>query len=146
MAKDAEREAATKAAHESATAEAEARRVAALSESQKLQEALAKQQQEIDATKGHLVAERRSIALDKLGVADKFRSFAPAVDPSDPKGAKTLEDWAKANPELLTPANRTTTTSAIDQLKQAAGSALNQVIAGTRKSTLVTQRNLSKLQ
>jgi hypothetical protein len=77
---------------------------------------------------------------------DKFRSFAPAVDPADPKGAKQLEEWAKSNPELLQPVSRGTTSTALDAIKAGASTALQQVMAGTRKSTLVTARNLAKLQ
>ena len=91
-------------------------------------------------------ADRRTLALERLGVVDKFRSFAPAVDPADPKGAKQLEEWAKSNPELLQPVSRGTTSTALDAIKAGASTALQQVMAGTRKSTLVTARNLAKLQ
>jgi len=127
--------------------DAEAQRQSKLTAQQKVDEELAKQRADIDATKLELVNERRALALDKLGVVDKFKGYAPQVDPSDPKGAKELEAWAKANPELLVPAGRqAAAASPLDSLKGAASSALQQVIAGTRKSTLVTKANLAKLQ
>jgi hypothetical protein len=140
-------DAATAKAKADADKDAEAQRQSKLTAQQKIDEELAKQRADLDATKLQLVNERRSLALDKLGVVDKFKAYAPAVDPSDPKGAKELEAWAKANPELLQPVNRQgQAPSPLDSLKGMAGSALQQVIAGTRKSTLVTKANLSKLQ
>lgn len=147
----AERDA-EKATAEKATAEAaqklEAERQAKLSDAQKLQEQLDKQRAELDTTRQQLVADRRTLALDRLGVADKFKGFAPQVDPADPKGAKTLEDWAKANPELLRPQHQQVTPAnlALEALKSKAGTALQQVLSGARKSTLVTARNLSQLK
>ena len=144
--RDAERAAATSAA-EKAAAAAEAERQAKLTEAQRVQEELTKQRGELEATKTQLVNDRRTLALERLGVAEKFRAFAPAVDPADPKGAKQLEEWAKANPELLAPMSRSTTGStALDAIRSGASTALQQVLAGTRKSTLVTARNLGKLQ
>lgn len=144
--REAEKAAATSAA-EKAAADAEAERQAKLTEAQRMQEELAKQRGELEATKAQLAADRRALALERLGVAEKFRGFAPAVDPADPKGAKQLEDWAKANPELLAPVSRGTTGStALDAIRNGASTALQQVLAGTRKSTLVTARNLGKLQ
>lgn len=145
--REAERTAAGQAA-DTAKAAAEAERQAKLTAEQKVQEELARQRGELDATRAQLAADRRSLALERLGVADKFRGFAPAVDPADPKGARELEAWAKANPELLRPQHQQVTPAnlALEALKAKAGTALQQVLAGTRKSTLVTERNLSKLQ
>ena len=87
--------------------------------------------------------------LAQLGVAEKFRAFAPAVDPKDPAGAKALDDWAKANPELLKPSAGSVPsnpmTAKVEALGKVAGQALQDILAGKRKSTLVTQSNLSKL-
>ena len=131
----------------SAATAAEAERQAKLTEAQRMQEELAKQRGELEATKVQLVNDRRTLALERLGVAEKFRGFAPAVDPSDPAGAKQLEAWAKANPELLAPMSRSTAgNTALDAIRSGASTALQQVLAGTRKSTLVTERNLSRLQ
>lgn len=140
-------DAATKAKTDAAAA-AEVDRVAKLTADQKVQEELAKQRGDLDATKTALVTERRDLALERLGVVDKFKAFAPAADPKDPAGAKALEAWAKANPELLKPtsANGGAAPTVFDELKQKAGSALQKVLSGERKSTLVTARNLSKLQ
>lgn len=114
---------------------------------QKLQEEVALQRADLDKTRAELVSERRSLVLDRLGVSEKFRAYAPAVDPRDPKGAAELEAWAKANPELLRPGGGSSSapTTALDRLKQSAGTALSKVLTGERKSTLVTARNLGKL-
>lgn len=143
--REAEKAAAATAAEQAAAA-LEADRQAKLTETQKIQEQLEQQRGELEATRTQLVADRRTLALERLGVAEKFRAFAPAVDPADPKGAKQLEDWAKANPELLAPVSRAATSTALDAIKAGASTALQQVMAGTRKSTLVTARNLAKLQ
>jgi hypothetical protein len=144
QAAEAERVAAATKAAEEAAAKAEAERQSRMTAEQKRDEELAAQRREIEATKSQLVQERRNLALDKLGVADKFRQFAPSADPADPKGAKQLEDWAKANPELLRP-QTVSSSDPLAQLKQKAGTALQRVLSGEKKSTLVTQRNLSKL-
>ena len=133
-------------AAEQANAAAEAERQDKLTETQKIQEQLELQRGELETTRAQLVADRRTLALERLGVVEKFRAFAPAVDPGDPKGAKQLEDWAKNNPELLQPVSRGTSTTALDAIRASASTALQQVMAGTRKSTLVTSRNLAKLQ
>lgn len=77
--------------------EAEETKRASMSEAQKLaadREAL--------STKEKALRDRsRKEALAKLGVLDKAHQWAPDVDPADPAGAKALEDWAKANPELV---------------------------------------------
>jgi len=145
--READKTAATTAA-EAARVAAEAERASKLTADQKLQEEIAKQRGELDATRQQLATDRRNLALDRLGVAEKFRNFAPAVDPGDVKGAKALEDWAKLNPELLRPQHQQMTPAnlALDALKAKAGAGLRAVLDGTRRSTLVTERNLSKLR
>jgi hypothetical protein len=145
-AKEAERETAAAKATKDAADKAEADRVAKLTADQRRDEELAKQRADLEATRAGIVTERRNLALDKLGIAEKFRTFAPQVDVSDPKGAKQLEDWAKSNPELQRPADRSDHTSALSTIKAAAGSALAKVLSGERKSTLVTERNLSRMR
>lgn len=44
----------------------------------------------------------RAEVLDRLGVAAKFRDFAPEVDAYTDAGRQALEKWAADNPELLT--------------------------------------------
>ena len=139
-------EAAAATAATAAAATAEADRVAKLTAEQKVAENLAAQRAELDGLRAGVVSERRNLALDRAGVADKFRAYAPQVDPATPDGAKALEAWVKANPELCRPGGGPAlVVSPLDALKSRAGSALSQVLAGTRKSTLVTERNLSKL-
>lgn len=43
----------------------------------------------------------RSEVLGRLGVLDKFADFAPDVDAYTAEGRQALEEWAAANPELL---------------------------------------------
>jgi|6_EtaG_2_1085325.scaffolds.fasta_scaffold06614_4 hypothetical protein len=58
----------------------------------------------IDATDGQ-VSIHRSAMMDSiltgLNVLDKYKSFAPVVDPFTDEGKQTLEKWAAANPEIL---------------------------------------------
>lgn len=141
---EAERVAAAERGKAEAEAKAEEERKAKLTAQQKLEEEIAAQRKQIEDTRSQLVNERRSLALERLGVLDKFRSFAPNVDPADPKGAKELEAWARANPELIRSAPAQPD-SPLAQLKAKANSALAQVLSGQKKSTLVTERNLSKM-
>lgn len=139
------RQAAAAKAGEEAAAKAEEERKAKLSAEQKFAEELAAQRSQIEETRKQLADERRNLALDRLGVAEKFRQFAPAVDPGDPKGAKALESWAKENPELLRQ-QAAPVSDALSALRTKAGSALQKVLSGEKKSTLVTERNLSKMR
>jgi len=144
QAAEQERATAAEKARAESEAKAEEERKAKLTAQQKLEEEIAAQRKQIEDTRSQLVNERRSLALERLGVLDKFRSFAPNVDPADPKGAKELEAWAKANPELIRSAPAQPD-SPLAQLKAKANSALAQVLSGQKKSTLVTERNLSKM-
>ena len=141
---EAERVAAAERGKAEAEAKAEEERKAKLTAQQKIEEELAQQRSQLEQTRAQLVAERRNMALERLGVQDKFRSFAPQVDPGDPKGAKELEAWAKANPELVRQAVAQPE-SPLAHLKAKAGTALQQVLSGQKKSTLVTERNLGKM-
>lgn len=141
---ETERANAAERARAEAETKAEEERKAKLTAQQKIEEELAAQRTQIEQTKTQLVAERRAMALERLGVMEKFRTFAPNVDPADPKGAKELETWAKANPELVRTA-APVAESPLAQLKAKAGTALQQVLSGQKKSTLVTERNLGKM-
>ncbi|MBM5812791.1 MAG: hypothetical protein FJ191_12660 [Gammaproteobacteria bacterium] len=125
---DADRAAAEKAAAD----KVEADRVAALSAEQKLQEAVLRQQGELDATRAELVAERRATALERLGVLPHFRDYAPKVDPKTADGAAALEKWAKTHPEALAARNGAAPVQAIKPI-----GALAEVLAGTRNSPLL---------
>lgn len=131
-AEEARQVAAAKAGEEAAS-KAEEERKAKLSAEQKFAEELAAQRSQIEETRKQLADERRNLALDRLGVQEKFRQFAPTVDPSDPKGAKALEAWAKDNPELLRQ-QAPAVADALSQLKSKAGSALRAVMSGERKA------------
>jgi len=43
----------------------------------------------------------RATLLDKLGVLEKYKGFAPKVDPFSKDGRAKLEEWASDNQELL---------------------------------------------
>jgi len=144
QAAEQERSTAAEKARAESEAKAEEERKAKLTAQQKIEEELAQQRSQLEQTRSQLVAERRNMALERLGVQDKFRSFAPQVDPGDPKGAKELEAWAKSNPELVRQVIAQPE-SPLAQLKAKAGTALQQVLSGQRKSTLVTERNLNKM-
>ena len=86
----------------------------AAQQAQQLQEAIAKMQDleaviaglqnNIEANKGQIEVNKaamRESVLSGLHVLDKYRSFAPDVDPFTEEGKQALETWAKENPELL---------------------------------------------
>jgi hypothetical protein len=57
--------------------------------------------------------EHRNVLLDRLGVLEKFRDFAPKVDPYTAEGKAKLDAWAQDNTELL--AARRPQTDGIDE-------------------------------
>ena len=64
---------------------------------QALQEA---QKQSASTLEKHEQAMRDTL-LSKLGVLEKYRQFAPTVDPFSDEGRAALEQWAQNNVELL---------------------------------------------
>jgi len=131
-----------------ATDDAEAARQKGLTDKQKLDEEIAAQRAELDATKKGLVTDRRNLALDRFGLLEKFRPYAPDVDPGTPEGAKALEAWVKVNPELCRAVNnggQPTITDRITDLAKTGSTALQDVLSGKRKSTLVSAESATKL-
>lgn len=104
------------------------------------QDRVAEDRKALEAERNKLKSERRKDALGKLGVLEKAAALAPDVDPSDPAGAKQLEDWAKANPEFV----RTTipTSTPFDAPK---GSNLGKILSGEMKSPIISREGLRKL-
>lgn len=124
------------AAKAAADAAAEEARRERLSE----QERVAEDRKALEAEKNKLKTERRKDALSKLGVLEKAAALAPDVDPSDPSGAKQLEDWAKANPEFVrTPLPSGTPYDAPK------GSNLGKILSGEMKSPIISREGLRKL-
>lgn len=115
---------------------AEEARKASLTESERL----AEEKRALDAERNKLKLERRKDALVKLGVLEKAAALAPDADPTDPAGAKALEDWAKANPEFVRKAD--TTSFAYDAPK---GSNLGKILSGEAKSPIISVAGLRKL-
>ena len=96
--------------------------------------------QKLEADRAALAAKEKALkdrsrreALAKLGVIEKAHQWAPDVDPVDPAGAKALEDWAKANPELVKRAEMTGHSYAAPPK-----SALGQILSGERSSPLMS--------
>ena len=96
--------------------------------------------QKLEADRAALAAKEKALkdrsrreALAKLGVIEKAHQWAPDVDPADPAGAKALEDWAKANPELIKRAEITGHSYAAPPK-----SALGQILSGERSSPLMS--------
>ena len=96
--------------------------------------------QKLEADRAALAAKEKALkdrsrkdALTKLGVIEKAHQWAPDVDPADPAGAKALEDWAKANPELV---KRTEMTG--QSYAAPPKSALGQILSGERSSPLMS--------
>ena len=104
------------------------------------QERVAEDRKALEVEKAKLKADRRKDALGKLGVLEKAAALAPDVDPSDPAGAKALEDWAKANPEFVRATIATSTP--FDAPK---GSNLGKILAGEMKSPIISREGLRKL-
>lgn len=104
------------------------------------QERVAEDRKALEAEKARLKAERRKDALGKLGVLEKAAALAPDVDPSDPSGAKALEDWARANPEFVR--STTPTSTPYDAPK---GSNLGKILSGEMKSPIISREGLRKL-
>jgi len=124
------------AAKAAADAAAEEARRERLSE----QDRVAEDRKAIEAERNKLKSERRKDALGKLGVLEKAAALAPDVDPSDPAGAKQLEDWAKANPEFVRTSIPTSTP--FDAPK---GSNLGKILSGEMKSPIISREGLRKL-
>lgn len=123
-------------AKQAADAAADEARRNALSEKERVEE----DRKALEAEKSKLKSERRRDALSKLGVLEKAAALAPDVDPSDPAGAKALEDWAKANPEFVKRAEAQS--YAYDTPK---GSNLGKILSGEMKSPIISRDGLRKL-
>jgi multidrug efflux pump subunit AcrA (membrane-fusion protein) len=102
--------------------------------------------QKLEADRAALTAKEKALAnraradvLVKLGVVEKFHGYAPDVDPVDPNGAKALEDWAKANPELVK------APEVKSQPFDLGKSALGQILSGEKKSPLMSAAWASRL-
>lgn len=104
------------------------------------QDRVAEDRKALEAERNKLKSERRKDALGKLGVLEKAAALAPDVDPSDPAGAKQLEDWAKANPEFVRATIPTSTP--FDAPK---GSNLGKILSGEMKSPIISREGLRKL-
>jgi len=96
--------------------------------------------QKLEADRAALAAKEKALkdrsrkeALAKLGVIEKAHQWAPDVDPADPAGAKALEDWAKANPELVKAPETQGHSYAAEPR-----SALGQILSGEKKSPLMS--------
>ena len=69
-----------------------------------LEAVISELQKNVTATDGEVATHRASMkdsVLARLNVIDKYRSFAPDVDPFTDDGKQQLEAWAADNPEIL---------------------------------------------
>jgi len=69
-----------------------------------LESVISELQKNMNATDDEVATHRASMKdslLARLNVIDKYRSFAPDVDPFTDEGKQTLEAWAADNPEIL---------------------------------------------
>lgn len=103
-------------------------------------EKLAADRASLDAQRKALKDRSRGDALAKLGVLEKAYQWAPDVDPADPAGAKALEDWAKANPELVK-----APTVQSHGYNPPPESALAKVLSGTSKNPILSASWARKL-
>ena len=86
----------------------------------------------------------RSNALKRLGVLEKYHSFAPQVDVENARDAAKLEAWVKDNPELLKPVAHTKEPSLLDQIK-GPSSRLSDILTGKVKSSLVSAESVAEM-
>ena len=94
----------------------------------------------LSAKEKALASRARSDVLVKLGVVEKFHGYAPDVDPADPNGAKALEDWAKANPELVKARQFDSQPYNAPQ-----GSSLAKLLTGGVKNSIINPRRAAEL-
>ena len=132
------------AAETKAQEEAEAIRVASLSEKEKLAEEVAGYMKQIEADKAELMAERRSHTLVKLGVPLKFHSWAPDVDPKSKEGQVKLEKWVAEHPEIIKAAPAPKTDTLADKVSRKS-SAIADILSGKKKSSLLTPESIAKM-
>ena len=121
-------------------AAAEAAAEAAKREKMSDAEKLAADRAELDKQRTALANRARGDALTRLGVIEKAHQWAPQVDPGTPEGAKALEDWAKANPELV---KRTDTGG--QNFQAPPDTPLAELLSGKRKSPLLSAGWAQKL-
>ena len=117
-------------------AAAEQARLDAMSE----RERLAAERAALDAEKSALRTSRRKDALNKLGILEKAAALVPDVDPADPEGARTLEAWARDNPEFVRSSQPQTAAYAAPE-----GSRLAKILSGQEKSAIISREGLRKL-
>lgn len=125
------------AANAKSATTAEELRSKSLTSEQKLQE----DRDKLDSDRKVLVSEARKAALEKLGIAPKFFTIAPDVDPRTTDGAAIIEAWAKNNPELMA---AKTEPSIFSQVVGTSGK-LADILSGKVKNPLITQDSLKKM-
>ena len=116
--------------------EAEETRRASMTEAQKL----AADREALTAKEKALSTRARSEALTKLGVLEKAHQWAPDADPATPAGAKVLEDWARANPELV----KATPQSGL-AYDAPADSSLGKLLRGALPNALINAKRAAEL-
>jgi len=121
-------------------AAAEAAAEAAKREKMSDAEKLAADRAELDKQRTALANRARGDALTRLGVIEKAHQWAPQVDPGTPEGAKALEDWAKANPELVK-----RTDPGGQNFQAPPDTPLAELLSGKRKSPLLSAGWAQKL-
>lgn len=112
---------------------AEAAAEAAKREKMSDAEKLAADRAELDKQRSALANRARGDALTRLGVIEKAHQWAPQVDPATPEGAKALEDWARANPELVKARD-----TGAHSFQAPPDSPLAEILSGKRKSPLLS--------
>lgn len=103
-------------------------------------EKLAADRAKLEADRAALTNRARTDALNKLGVIEKAHGWAPNVDPATPEGAKQLEDWAKANPELVKKVEQTGLPSLIPP-----ASPLAELLSGKKTGSLLNPKHALSL-
>ncbi len=129
-----------KTENDAAKAAAKAAEDAKLTDAQRAEKDRKDWQAQVDADRAKLKQDRRSLALDKLGVLPKFAAFAPDVDPTEPAGAAALEKWAKDYPEMIKPVAHPAQPVDVPE-----GSMLHKILTGAAKSPFMTTDGFRRL-
>ena len=127
-----------------AEAEAEAARVAGLSDAERLTEEREAWRHEVEGERAKLRVDLRAAALDRAGVMPKYNDFVPDVDVRTTEGQKALETWINEHPETVKRSAVIAKSTPTDALIRKS-SALADILTGKRKSSLVTQKSIAEM-
>lgn len=119
---------------------AEAAALAKMSDAERNEAERKQWRAEVDNDRAKLRADRKTLALEKLGVASKFFGMSPEVDASTPDGQAALEKWVQQYPELVT-----TKAKPMQPTDVPEGSALHKVLTGALINPFMSRAGFARL-